>query len=547
MITNDPSHRPISIIEVEINPLIARGAFGRVDIALLVHWASIDRPPPSNSNPPATTASTRPGEVRSASLAAIKTIPNATIPSSSSARRGDAASLTREAFAELNALRLLNGHENVTPLLGFYGARDAVAGGGSGCGGFGGWDWATDDSRAGRDENATSSPASLCLAFPYHPVDLADALNHRRLKSFANGIPHRSFRLPLDVVRSIALDVLSALKHLHAHFILHRDVKPGNLYITNDGRIQLGDFGLAKAVPVPVSDETKKRTPTNEGDSKNDVTRESNPSVTQGLCTLQYRPPELLLGGTGVIDEWHDKTDGANGALDIWSAGCIFAEILTLSGPLFPGRSVLDQLGRIFRVLGTPTEGGWPGVIALPDWDKVRFEPLPGTGLRDKLAGEGDHLWNCSLGGLIGEMLSLDPCGRPSARKCLNHSWLHPFSKGSEHDETRKRRARQKVANELIPSFLQVASPIFFSPRTRATIVNDVDGIIGNGNDPSGIPCEDRCRDRFEYAKYYASKLASSRRSFPRSLPEASPADIDPDADKVEKRWKCSAKANGLL
>jgi len=546
MITNDPSHRPISIKEVDINPLIARGAFGRVDIALLIHWASTDRPPPSNSNSPATATSTRPVEARSVSLAAIKTIPNATIPSSSSGRNGGAASLTREAFAELNALRLLNGHENVTPLLGFYGARDSVASGsGSGGGGFGGWDWATDDSRAGRDEDAIpSSPSSLCLAFPYHPVDLADALNHRRLKSFANGTPHRSFHLPPDVVRSIVHDVLSALKHVHAHCILHRDVKPGNLYITNDGRIQLGDFGLAKAVPGPVSDETKERTPTNEGHCENDTTRESNPSVTQGLCTLQYRPPELLLGGTGIIDESHDKTDGVNGALDIWSAGCIFAEILTLSGPLFPGRSELDQLGRIFRVLGTPTREAWPGVIALPDWDKVRFEPLTVTGLREKLSGEGDCSWHRSLGELIGEMLSLDPCGRPSARKCLNHSWLHPFGEGGERDEAQKRRARQNVVNELIPSFLRITSPIFFSPRTRTAIVNgNADSIIGDGNDPSDIHCDNRIKDRFKFATYYASKLASSRRSFPRS----SPADIDPEADKVVKRWKCSTKANGLL
>ncbi|KAL3807513.1 hypothetical protein ACHAXA_008271 [Cyclostephanos tholiformis] len=130
-----------------------------------------------------------------------------------------ATQLTREAFAELNALRLLDGHENVTPLLGYYGARDAKSSR-SGGAGFEGRDWA-DDSSAGR-----GSPSSLCLVFPYHPVDLADALNHRRLKSFASNPPHNYFCLPPVAVQSIAHDIMSALKHLHDHHILHRDVKP---------------------------------------------------------------------------------------------------------------------------------------------------------------------------------------------------------------------------------------------------------------------------------------------------------------------------------
>src|SRR5210317_1464717 len=99
-----------SIVEIfngddnSINPLIARGAFGHVDIALLVGWKRKETKQPA---------------IHSVKLAAIKTIPNATNKSS--------GSLTREAFAELNALRLLNGHDNITPLLGYYGAHDKFA------------------------------------------------------------------------------------------------------------------------------------------------------------------------------------------------------------------------------------------------------------------------------------------------------------------------------------------------------------------------------------------------------------------------------------
>lgn len=75
------------------------------------------------------------------------------------------------------------------------------------------------------------------------------------------------------------------------------------------------------------------------------------------MITLWYRAPEILLGSP------HYST-----AVDMWSVGCIFAEMLTMQ-PLFPGDSQIDQLFKIFRALGTPTEEMWPGVTALPDFN----------------------------------------------------------------------------------------------------------------------------------------------------------------------------------
>lgn len=493
-ISNCITHNTTLVLEINesnraLNPLIARGAFGHVDIALLIH-GEFSLSPESDSR-----LSTPRRKVQCVSLAAIKTIPNATITSKSSgsveSNHVD-AQLTREAFAELNALRLLNGHGNVTPLLGYYGARDARSSRSGRCG-FEGWDWA-DHPPAGR-----GSPSSLCLVFPYHPVDLADALNHRRLKSFASNPPHNYFHLPPIVVQSIAHDIMSGLKHLHDHHILHRDVKPSNLYITNDGYIQLGDFGLAKAVPVLKYDNAEKH-PFDSSSFKSGMTNMKYPSVTQGLCTLQYRPPELLLGGTSIHYE-----------VDIWSAGCVLAELLTLSGPLFPGHGVLDQLGRIFRVLGTPTEGNWPGASMLPDWNKVCFEPKPGIGLRRKIIEEDS--WN-NLGFLVEQMLSLDPCCRPSARQCLRHSWFVSFDESCRSDESLKNKARQTVVDEMIPSFLQVASHINFSSPNERT--GESEGTSGTNNDDEIVsPDANPMRDPFAYAKHYASGLASTRRSFP--------------------------------
>jgi serine/threonine protein kinase len=175
-------------------------------------------------------------------MAAIKTIPNAT-----SSSKNNTAKLTREAFAELNSLRLLNGHENVTPLLGYI----TVPGANYSSGDFGGWDCAEDAQIA--------SPTSLCLVFPYHPIDLHEALVYRRFRPSCSF--EGSYFLPINVMQSIMYDLLSALHHLHSHCI--RDVECGNLYITRLGRIQLGDFGLAKIVSPKVAESKQDSTEAN--------------------------------------------------------------------------------------------------------------------------------------------------------------------------------------------------------------------------------------------------------------------------------------------
>lgn len=75
------------------------------------------------------------------------------------------------------------------------------------------------------------------------------------------------------------------------------------------------------------------------------------------VVTLWYRPPDVLFGAKLYTT-----------SIDMWSAGCIFAELADAGRPLFPGSDVLDQLMKIFRVLGTPTEATWPGVTHLSDY-----------------------------------------------------------------------------------------------------------------------------------------------------------------------------------
>lgn len=118
-----------------------------------------------------------------------------------------------------------------------------------------------------------------------------------------------------------------------SHNVLHRDLKPQNLLINKNGELKLADFGLARAFGIPVK------------------------CYSAEVVTLWYRPPDVLFGAKLYTT-----------SIDMWSAGCILAELADAGRPLFPGSDVLDQLLKIFRVLGTPTEESWPGVSHLSDY-----------------------------------------------------------------------------------------------------------------------------------------------------------------------------------
>ncbi|UYV84927.1 CDK2 [Cordylochernes scorpioides] len=126
--------------------------------------------------------------------------------------------------------------------------------------------------------------------------------------------------------------LLQGTAYCHSHHVLHRDLKPQNLLVDFCGNIKLADFGLARAFNVPLK------------------------AYTHEVITLWYRAPEILLG-----------TKFYHTAVDIWSLACIFGEMF-LKRPLFPGDSEIDQLFQIFRILGTPDESNWPGILKLPDY-----------------------------------------------------------------------------------------------------------------------------------------------------------------------------------
>jgi serine/threonine protein kinase len=164
---------------------------------------------------------------------------------------------------------------------------------------------------------------------------------------------------------------------------MHRDLKPQNLLIDSHGKMKLADFGLARAYSLPIQ------------------------TYTHEVVTLWYRAPEILLGQKQYST-----------AVDIWSVGCIFAE-MALKKPLFAGDSEIDEIFKIFKLHGTPTEETWPGVTKLRDF-KPTFPKFKGVPLTD-VAKNMDPLGL----DLLTKLIALDPAKRISARAALHHVLSH--------------------------------------------------------------------------------------------------------------------------
>jgi len=225
-------------------------------------------------------------------------------------------------------------------------------------------------------KNVVHSEQKLYLIFEYLDHDLKKFMD-------AYGAP-----LPPLTVKSYLYQMLSALLYCHTHRVLHRDLKPQNLLIDKSNSLKLADFGLARAFGLPVK------------------------TYTHEVVTLWYRAPEILLGCRQYSTP-----------VDIWSVGCIFAE-MAHKRPLFAGDSEIDQLFKIFRVLGTPTEESFPGVTAFKDF-KSTFPRWRQQGLAHLLPNlDADGL------DLIARMVCYDPAKRVSARDALEHPYFGDLEKG---------------------------------------------------------------------------------------------------------------------
>ena len=204
-----------------------------------------------------------------------------------------------------------------------------------------------------------------------------------------------SKKLPEKVIKQIILQVLKAANYLHSLKYIHRDIKPDNILISDEGKIILTDFDLCRL----------------ESKGKDD-------QLTRTAVTLYYRAPEIFFGDFYYTNK-----------IDIWSIGCVFAELIT-GQTLFKGSNELSTLSKIIDIIGCPTEENWPGVSELPNY-------LPFGGGSFKL---GDMLKEGGLSkegiDIVTAMLSLDPKKRPTCEELLENEY---FKKDiSSNDELKK-------------------------------------------------------------------------------------------------------------
>ncbi|CAL1714731.1 unnamed protein product [Somion occarium] len=203
-------------------------------------------------------------------------------------------------------------------------------------------------------------------------------------------------KLSNEHVQYFVYQILRGLKYIHSASVVHRDLKPGNLLVNADCELKICDFGLSRGF---------------------DISYDSPTMMTEYVATRWYRAPEIMLAFRGYST-----------SIDMWSVGCILAELL-LGKPLFKGKDYVDQLNKILDILGTPPED----VIKRVGSEKaqVYIRSLP----RKRPASFKKLLPNADIQALdlLQQLIAFDPAVRLNAVQALEHPWLSSYHE--EEDE----------------------------------------------------------------------------------------------------------------
>jgi eukaryotic-like serine/threonine-protein kinase len=130
--------------------------------------------------------------------------------------------------------------------------------------------------------------------------------------------------LPIEEALPLALQIAEALDAAHERGVVHRDLKPANIMVTEQGRVKVLDFGLAKALEAAEPDGTSPG---------------ASPSATELgiiLGTAAYMSPEQARGRR--VDK----------RTDIWAFGCVLYEMLT-GRPAFDAGDTTGTLARVLE------------------------------------------------------------------------------------------------------------------------------------------------------------------------------------------------------
>nr|XP_043634157.1 protein IMPAIRED IN BABA-INDUCED STERILITY 1-like [Erigeron canadensis] len=212
--------------------------------------------------------------------------------------------------------------------------------------------------------------SNIYLVFEYMEHDLAGLLTSPNI------------RFTESQIKCYMQQLLKGVEHCHSQGILHRDIKTSNVLVNNAGQLKIADFGLANFVA-------------------------SRQPLTSRVVTLWYRPPELFLGSTSY-----------GTYVDMWSVGCVFAELF-IGRPILNGRTEVEQLHKIFMLCGTPPDEYWTKpTLPLAKMSKPRHAYE--SSLRERCKELPQSAVN-----LIDTLLSIEPEKRGTATSALQSEYFN--------------------------------------------------------------------------------------------------------------------------
>uniref|UniRef100_A0A0K6S6B6 Protein kinase domain-containing protein n=1 Tax=Chromera velia CCMP2878 TaxID=1169474 RepID=A0A0K6S6B6_9ALVE len=273
-------------------------------------------------------------------------------------------------------------------------------------------------------------------------------------------------------IKTLLFNLLTELRYIHSKGILHRDLKPANCLVNKDCSVKICDFGLARTLGSPAPGDLPAPPPGwgggeggAEGPKQKDKQKDMKRQLTGHVVTRWYRAPELILLAENYTE-----------AIDVWSVGCIFAEMMNMMKenkqyhterePLFPGTSCFplspnrqhandyrfhtkgnkDQLNMIFTLIGTPKEGE---TDHLDKADAIKyvslFDKRDGQNLSARCPGtskEGVEL--------LQRMLAFVPSKRMTVEEALAHPYLKDVKKTAEEKE-KKKKTDEAVTQLTLP------------------------------------------------------------------------------------------------
>jgi cyclin-dependent kinase 12/13 len=227
-------------------------------------------------------------------------------------------------------------------------------------------------------------PKNVFMVFEYCEFDLTGIIESQEIK------------ITQDHVKSWSNQLLKGLHYMHMNGIIHRDLKASNLLISSKGELKIADMGLARSWNSHMA------------------------RLTNRVITLWYRPPELLMGCMKYTPK-----------IDMWSVGCIIAEMFRRGG-LLKGLNESNQLDLIFRMMGHPTEEEWPNIHKdCPLWknyepksSEERFPRRLREELKTRLPTTAMNWMTPNAMDVIDNLLAYNPEKRWSAREALTAEWF---------------------------------------------------------------------------------------------------------------------------